>query len=730
MRRMSGRAVFALMLAVLFGALCATSALAAEGDIAFVGCLEDTGAASACPAIPDGLNDAFDVAVSPDGKNVYVTGSADSSLVAFSRDTTTGALTFLDQEDNGVGGVIGLGGATGVTVSPDGKHVYATAFNDSALTTFARNPATGALSFVGCLEDTGAPSGCPSTGGIDGLGGPFAAPSVSPDGKHVYVASFGDDAIASFTRNPATGALTFIGCLEDTGGASGCPSTGGVDGVLGARSVASSPDGKHVYVAGAADGALAIFSRNATTGALTFTGCLEDTGGASGCPSTGGVDGLAGAADFAITPDGRHLYVSGSSDDALSIFSRDSTTGALTFVGCLEDTGGASATCPNAGGTTDGLDGVRDVAVSPDGKSVYAAGADDDALATLSRNPVTGALTFVGCLEDTGAASGCPSTGGVDALDAIVGVSVAPDGGSVYTASFVDSAVGAFARDPDLTTPDTTGLSGPQATTDDNTPTFSFTSDDTPFNQGFECKVDEGPFFDCSSPYTSFALADGPHRLQVRAIDTAGNVDATPAESNFTVDTTAPATSINAGPPTTSADNTPTFTFSANDALAGFECRLDGDPFATCSSPFTSAALADGSHRFQVRATDAVGNLEASPAESSFTVDTSGPVVTPPAPVVPDTTAPDTELTAEPASSLSAKKKTAKAKFEFAASEAGSRFECRLDSASFSSCSSPQNLKLKLGPHTFRVRAIDAAGNADFSAAKWQGTVVKKPKKG
>ena len=236
-----------------------------------------------------------------------------------------------------------------------------------------------------------------------------------------------------------------------------------------------------------------------------------------------------------------------------------------------------------------------------------------------------------------------------------------------------------------------------------------------------------GTVLACTSPYTSFALADGLHRFQVRALDTAGNVDETPAESSFGVDITAPATTIAAGPAGTTDDSTPSFEFSANDGTATFQCRIDSGAFATCASPFTSAALSDGPHRFQVRATDALGNVEAGPAESGFTVDTSGPVIDPPA---PDTTAPDTELTSEPAAQLTAKRKTAKAKFEFAASEAGSRFECRLDSATFSACTSPQNLKLKNGSHTFRVRAIDAAGNVDFSPAKWQGTVVKKVKRG
>ncbi len=60
------------------------------------------------------------------------------------------------------------------------------------------------------------------------------------------------------------------------------------------------------------------------------------------------------------------------------------------------------------------------------------------------------------------------------------------------------------------------------------------------------------------------------------------------------------------------------------------------------------------------------------------------------------------------------------AKFVFTSSEAGSRFQCRLDrQEKFSKCRSPKTYKhLKPGKHTFRVRATDAAGNTDKTPAK------------
>jgi len=71
----------------------------------------------------------MDVTASPDGKNVYAIGSSDNAIAVFNRDLTTGTLTFDEVHKDGINGVDGLDGAGGggVTVSPDGKNVYATA---------------------------------------------------------------------------------------------------------------------------------------------------------------------------------------------------------------------------------------------------------------------------------------------------------------------------------------------------------------------------------------------------------------------------------------------------------------------------------------------------------------------------------------------------------------------------------------------------------------------------
>ncbi len=91
------------------------------------------------------------------------------------------------------------------------------------------------------------------------------------------------------------------------------------------------------------------------------------------------------------------------------------------------------------------------------------------------------------------------------------------------------------------------------------------------------------------------------------------------------VDTTAPETSLDTTPANPSASASATFTFSSADASASFAASLDGAAYAAATSPATFTGLADGSHTFSVRAIDAAGNVDATPASFTWTVDTTAP---------------------------------------------------------------------------------------------------------
>lgn len=322
----------------------------------------------------------------------------------------TGSLTRLGQ-------ATGAGGLRAVAVSPDGRNVYAVAQAESRLTAYRRE-ATGLLTPVDTEID--------GAGGVTTLGGALSV-AVSPDGLDVYVAAGGDSAVTGFTRNPVTGMLTLQGCVNETG-AGGCDAG---NGLAGAEGVAVSPDGASVYVTGPNDLALNVLSRSSSPGDLTYSGCIKDIGAAESC-TLGTVQGLAGANQVAVAPDGRNVYVTGRSDDAVVNFQR-APSGTLTPRNCVSDTGGA---CNSA---TQGLDGARGLAISADGANVYAAGQNDDALVAFTRDPIAGDLVPLD-LEQHGA-------GGVAGLNGPEGLAVAPDGATVYAGSVDSEALAGFSRD-------------------------------------------------------------------------------------------------------------------------------------------------------------------------------------------------------------------------------------------------------------------------------------------
>jgi hypothetical protein len=265
----------------------------------------------------------------------------------------------------------------------------------------------------------------------------------------------------------------------------------------------------------------------------------------------------------------------------------------------------------------------------------------------------------------------------------------------------------------DTTAPETTIGSGPADPTNESSATLSFTGSDdlsAPSALRFQCRLDSSFVADwasCSSPRSYSALGAGHHTFEVRAIDGAGNVDDSPAGRSWTIDLTAPETTIDSGPSGLTNDSTPTYGFSSEPG-ATFQCRVDAAPFVGCTSPHTTASLSDEAHTFEVRATDAAGNVDDNPASRSITVDT----------VAPQTTIDS----APPTRTMSTG-----ATFTFS-SESGATFECALDAAAFATCTSPRHFTgLAAGRHEFRVRAKDAAGNTDATPVSHSWTIDTSP---
>jgi hypothetical protein len=245
--------------------------------------------------------------------------------------------------------------------------------------------------------------------------------------------------------------------------------------------------------------------------------------------------------------------------------------------------------------------------------------------------------------------------------------------------------------------PDTTLSAPPAALSNSSSVSIGFTSSEA--NSTFESRLDAAAFAAATSPQNLTGLADGSHTFHVRARDAAGNIDATPASVTWMVDTAPPDTVKLTGPAALVNVAVATFTFNSADSTATFEASLDNGAYATVTSPHSTAALADGTHRLQIRARDAAGNVDPTPVDTSWTV---------------DATAPDTSISSAPSGVITTNSATVNA----TSPDATAGFEVSLDGGTYTARSMPLTVTgLVDGPHEWRVRARDPAGNVDATPA-------------
>jgi hypothetical protein len=278
----------------------------------------------------------------------------------------------------------------------------------------------------------------------------------------------------------------------------------------------------------------------------------------------------------------------------------------------------------------------------------------------------------------------------------------------------------------DTTAPVVQFIEAPPAVvvSNDEAQRFRFSAEDAGSGDiRFECRVDLGPNSACTTPMILSdgnrndgvgVATNGRHTFTVTAIDAVGNRREIAREWEYQ---TPPVVTIDSGPADPVSERTARVVFRSTraDLPLSFECSLDLNAWGPCpgfqahspaSASATVTGLADGRHTLRVRSlitTSLDGGRQHASAERAYawTVDT----------VPPTTTIGD-----GPVNGLLTNQ--SHASFTFA-SEPSARFECSLDGGPYRGCSGPGAVDrltdLAIGQHTFTVRAVDAAGNADPS---------------
>lgn len=295
---------------------------------------------------------------------------------------------------------------TSVAVSPDGKHVYAAAFDPGVLSVLDRNPETGQLRYREAVK------------GEHQRG--LVAFRLSPDGKYGAGSAFGDNSLILYKRDLKTGKLKKIDhmgsdrrireldfCIDNVFSPDGrfiyaIGSLGvcafeikedklrhlgsyskfdaqGVPLTLDGRGIAVSPNGQWLYTTWQQTGALVVFECNKRLGTLKASAFFR--------AKPGGVPALNGVMGCVVSPKGTHVYTASgrfNGNNAVCVFSVDGK-GKLTHQQSLTDD------------LPKGFGGGNEIAVSPDGKEVTVVCTTDDQVARFSRD-ATGELTAVGCI--------------------------------------------------------------------------------------------------------------------------------------------------------------------------------------------------------------------------------------------------------------------------------------------------------------------------------------------
>jgi YVTN family beta-propeller protein len=203
-------------------------------------------------------NNPFGVAITPDGTRAYVTNEVSNTV------------SVIDTASNTVVATVPVGGfPRGVAITPNRRRAYVTNVNSSTVSVID----TATNTVVATVPVEGGPEGV----------------AVAPDGKHAYVADGGVLVIATATNK--------VVATIPIGSASGGASDG----------VTITPDGRHAYVADAGDNTVSVIDTASNTVVATVP------------------VGIAPIA-VAVTPDGKYVYVANDLVPTVSVIDTASNT--------------------------------------------------------------------------------------------------------------------------------------------------------------------------------------------------------------------------------------------------------------------------------------------------------------------------------------------------------------------------------------------------------------------
>ncbi|PXB00358.1 beta-propeller fold lactonase family protein [Pectobacterium carotovorum] len=341
------------------------------------------------------------ISVSQDGKTLLVTGSEGNNnggktyLRVYARDAETGELTLLqsftqgEQDDPSTPAieVNGLNTITTLVQSKDGSSVYVAGGSGSAysLVQFSRDATTGQLSYVGIVATQG-------VNGVSGLDAAISEIVLSDDGTSLYAingvtpvdGATTKNAVVFFSRDTTSGALTFVGSLV---GSDTIP-------LKSPSGIVLSSDGKSAYISNLGNNSITVLSRDVETSSLSYVATINkstiaaDANSAEIPQNDRYLDGLQ---DIVISPDNRFVYVSSNSQGTVSVFSRDTDSGELTYAGTLN--------LYSAGHIPANALALRELVISEDGSALYVAVFGSKLLLVLSRDSDSGALTYRNSVE-------------------------------------------------------------------------------------------------------------------------------------------------------------------------------------------------------------------------------------------------------------------------------------------------------------------------------------------